>query len=464
MNPLEALLRGYGQGATLGWGDEGAAKLLDLLPKNKDPEGIPREYAAGDSEKDYLQNFRADNSAAASEFPATYAAGGLAGATPLALSAPIGGVGSAAGRLAAAGLTGGALGGVGGAGLAEEDKLRGAGKGALAGSLMGLGGAAAAESLPLLEAASGLAPKLASAEAGASGGAQINQANAIHPPARTSGVWEMPSIPKAGKSPISESLIPAADDLAEAADVIHGQKMLGKDLKSEDVNKFVKLRDQVKAGSKKEPAEPFPAEEVSQVVKTVRPPRGKRSAAAPVVEKKIEIQQELPGVDSNQRSQVDFANAKQRFQDASKLLSDTPAESQQALQNWIHESRSGHSSTLNDLPEGDYGVGYRGLKMTPEQLNAALKQGNFPHDEVSSWSVNPDTAKSFGNVVLRQSNVRGVPVGRNEGEVLAAPPGKLSVTRVTQDPEGFTHIDVRKALEEMPKENVADENQLDFFK
>jgi hypothetical protein len=290
----------------------------------------------------------------------------------------------------------------------------------------------------------------------------------MHPPARTSGVWEMPSIPKAGKTPISESLIPASDDLAEAADVVHGQKMLGRGMNEKDVEKFVGLRDKVKAGSKRsEPqAEPkqdlYPEEEKSGVVKTVRPPRGgiKKTKAA------VALQQELPGVDINQRSQADFANAKQRFNDANSLLKSSPEETA-ALKSWVHESRSGASPELEALQgrAGNYGVGYRGFKLSPEQLNKALQSGEIPHDDMSSWSVNPETAKSFGPVLLRQTETTGIPVGRNEGEVLVPPQGKMKITRVSQSPDGFLNMDVQRALKDMPetKPNLTDEEQLKLF-
>lgn len=438
MSWLESILRGAGQGATLGWGDELGSKLV---PEVDDGTNIPREYAAGSAEQDLLQKLRRDNATAAAENPALYAGGAVAGALPSALATPFGVGGAAAGRLAATSLLGGALGGLSGSGLAEDGaKLRGAGEGALAGAMTGMAGAAAAESLPLLRrAAQGLravAPVTAGAPASA-GGAQINQTHAIPPPRRTSGTWDMPSIPKAGKKPISESMIPASDDLAEAADVVHGQKMLGQEMNPTDVEKFVGLRDKVKAGNK--PKEEFAPEAESAVMpKTVRPPRKK--ARGP--EKGPAVQQELPGVDRNQRSGADLQNAKRRFQDANSLLKDAGPEKVDALKRWVHESRSGASPELDSLPAGDYGVGYRGLKLSPEELNAALKKGEIPHEQMSSWSVNPDTAKAFGTTILRQTNTRGVPVGRNEGEVLVPPQGSLRVDQFSRDPEGFLNVDV----------------------
>lgn len=454
MSWVESLLRGAGQGATFGWGDELGAQIT---PEVDDGTNIPREYAAGSAEQDLLQKLRRDNATAAQEHPALYAGGAVAGALPSALATPFGAGSSAAGRLAGTMLAGGALGGVGGAGMAEDgQKLQGAGQGALAGALTGMAGAAAAESLPLLQnAARAGAPALAAAGAGApAGGVQINRANAIPPPRRTSGTWDMPSIPKAGKKPISESMIPASDDLAEAADVVHGQKMLGQEMNQADVGRFTKLRDQVKAGNK--PKE-FPEEPKSAV--TVRPPRKK----APGPEKGPAIQQELPGVDRNQRSGTDLQNAKRRFQDANSLLKDAGPEKVDALKSWVHESRSGASPELENLPGGDYGVGYRGLKMSPEELNKALKQGEFSHDQMSSWSVNPDTAKAFGDVVLRQKNVHGVPVGRNEGEVLVPPQGSLRVDQFSRDPEGFLNVDVspRRATASEAEQQLLD--QLSLF-
>ena len=68
----EALLRGAGQGVTLGWGDEGAALLAAALAK-----------IAGydDSYGDAVKAFRRDNSQAAEEHPIGYFAGEAAGSS-----------------------------------------------------------------------------------------------------------------------------------------------------------------------------------------------------------------------------------------------------------------------------------------------------------------------------------------------------------------------------------------------
>lgn len=292
MSWLESILRGAGQGATLGWGDELGPKLV---PEVDDGTNIPREYAAGSAEQDLLQKLRRDNATAAAENPALYAGGAVVGALPSALATPFGVGGAAAGRLAATSLAGGALGGLSGAGITEDgSKLRGAGEGALAGALTGMAGAAAAESLPLLQrAAQGLravAPATAGAPASA-GGAQINRANAIPPPRRTSGTWDMPSIPKAGKKPISESMIPEMEELAQAGDNFTSaanQKLIDRSLKQEkartepinrDVEYLKNFADQKEAGvaaRAAEDAKAFPVEEVSEILpKTVRPPRKK---------------------------------------------------------------------------------------------------------------------------------------------------------------------------------------------
>lgn len=138
MDRLGAFARGAGQGASLGWNDEIAAKLLAAMPGPKDPEGTSRDYAAGSPEADYRGTFRAENADAAEKYPLNYGVGAAVGGAPLAAAIP------AAGGIAGAGLVGGALGGVGGAGLAQEGgRVQGAARGAGVGALGGLAAGAA---------------------------------------------------------------------------------------------------------------------------------------------------------------------------------------------------------------------------------------------------------------------------------------------------------------------------------
>src|SRR6201995_1516791 len=252
MGWLESLGRGAGQGATLGWGDEGSAKLLDMLPGPADPEGIGREYAAGSAEKDHLQKLRRDNASAAAAHPEAYLAGQLAGSVPLAAALPGAGAGSAAARLATAGLTGGALGGLAGAGGAEDgNRLQSGARGAALGGILGTGLGAVAEGAQLanntaLQQLSGVnapVPAGAGAASEAAPGVMMHESipserPAMPPPRRTSGMWDMPTIPKQSNPGVRESMVPRMDELAERADVVHGDKVLGRPSADSDVAGF----------------------------------------------------------------------------------------------------------------------------------------------------------------------------------------------------------------------------------
>ncbi len=135
-NQLDALLRGAGQGASAGWNDELAAKLLAAIPAD-DGTGIPREYAGGQYEQ-YRDSNRADNEESQRKFPLNYGAGQLAGAIPSAVA-------TGAGVPAAVG-----LGAVQGAGLSSDngqglvkDAVAGGALGGAMGSAVKLGAAAA---------------------------------------------------------------------------------------------------------------------------------------------------------------------------------------------------------------------------------------------------------------------------------------------------------------------------------
>ena len=142
-------MRGLGQGATLGWGDE----LIPLLtPTVDDGTGIPREYAAGSANADQRAMERRENQTAQDKFPTTYRAGQIAGGVPSSIA--MSGIGAGAGpastvaehlaRIASGGLAAGARGGIEGAGLANEgNRLKGAAQAAGPSAALGAVGAAA---------------------------------------------------------------------------------------------------------------------------------------------------------------------------------------------------------------------------------------------------------------------------------------------------------------------------------
>lgn len=301
---LSSFGRGAAQGATAGWSDEGIAKILAALPGPQDPEGIPRKYAAGSAEDDYLNTERGANAAAAREHPIAYGAGSIAGALPSALAIPGGLGGSAAARVAASGLTGGAMGALGGAGHADGREIGNEiGKGALMGGALGLGGAAAIEGIPAMKQAAMSAlddmefmpnhiigsermvpipnhvpgtERVVPIPNYQPAGVQINRAGMLPPRPNTADLGDMAgmSIPKAPKVGVSESMIPAAEDLADASLVVNTAKA-----------NFGKASDsQVAAGRKaaqefEKLSKPKAQNTAESMAKTVPPKRGKRPAA-----------------------------------------------------------------------------------------------------------------------------------------------------------------------------------------
>jgi ElaB/YqjD/DUF883 family membrane-anchored ribosome-binding protein len=176
ISQTESFARGAGQGATLGWGDEGAAAILDMLP---DPKGYNRaERHGGNTRQVGLDQMRADNRAAEEANPWTYGAGSVAGTVPLA--AATGGqmpaVQGAVARGALGAAEGGALGAVVGAGMATEgNRIEGAkvggAVGAGAGAALPVAGAAlAAGARKVAPALKGVADRARAAATGAYGG------------------------------------------------------------------------------------------------------------------------------------------------------------------------------------------------------------------------------------------------------------------------------------------------------
>ena len=86
-------------------------------------------------------------------------------------------------------------------------------------------------------------------------------------------MWDMPTIPKQSNPGVRESMVPRMDELAERADVVHGDKVLGRPSADSDVAGFVKARDAIKP--KVTPEKPAPVVE-SSAPKTWKPPRKKR--------------------------------------------------------------------------------------------------------------------------------------------------------------------------------------------
>lgn len=212
---IDSLLRGGGQGLTLGWGDELIPKLMGKLDRTlggpADPEGYTRDYAAGSAEADARNHERSENAAAQAAYPVTYGAGQIAGALPSSIAAGgAGGLGgNLAARIAAGGLAGGLRGGIEGSGLGEDgNKVNSGARTAGTGALFGMAGAAAPAAASYIKdlfkgggPPSGLVPALATAaanpgaqqaeraaatQAGRTGGAIINQAAGIatKPPPR----------------------------------------------------------------------------------------------------------------------------------------------------------------------------------------------------------------------------------------------------------------------------------------
>jgi len=140
---IEALMRGLGQGASLGLGDEIAPWLT---PTVDDGTGIPREYAAGSADADMRANERRENADAEAKYPTTYRSGQIAGGIPssIAMSGMGAGAPNLAARIAAGGLAAGTRGGIEGAGLAADgNRLNAAARAAGPSAALGMAGAAA---------------------------------------------------------------------------------------------------------------------------------------------------------------------------------------------------------------------------------------------------------------------------------------------------------------------------------
>lgn len=279
----EALARGAAQGATLGWGDEAVAKLLELLP---DPTaGENREYAAGSRASDYLQTERNANASAAAEHPLAYRGAEFASGLPAALAVPAARGGSAAARIAANGLQGGALGALHGAGTADgADMASSAARGAALGGAFGTAGAAAREAAPAVQAALKSlhggppnAPPVAATPSLATAGISRRPVGILPPKsADEADTGRMPTIPRAPSPGFRPSQLPAADDLADAAMSANSAKaVMGRKLSEAEVRS---LQDAQRAMDRS--AKPRTA---AQTAGTVRPGRRAPAAPAPTV-------------------------------------------------------------------------------------------------------------------------------------------------------------------------------------
>ena len=185
---LGALGRGAAQGATGGLVDDIYPKILQALPFD-DGTGIPREYEGGSAAGQYAKEYKADDAAAASKFPASFASGQALGAAPAALAT--GGLGGAGQVAAGAGL--GAVQGYGNSERGGIDRIKDAVKGGALGGAFGAAGNVAAAAAPAAKQAwqnlkqgppPGLQPALAGSSVSRSvprpveqvGGPQINRA------------------------------------------------------------------------------------------------------------------------------------------------------------------------------------------------------------------------------------------------------------------------------------------------
>lgn len=328
----EALARGAAQGATAGWGDEAVAKLLAAIGGPKDPEGYSRDYAAGSAEDDYLQSLRHADSAAASRSPWAYGLGEVAGSLPGAIGGT-GAVSNAArgagllGRAAALSGAGAAQGALVGAGSADTgEKLRGAAAGGVLGGLTGLAGAEAEEvarALPTPGLVPGLMSRVnAPAEPVPVPAEPSAPRNAIVP-GRPSTPPAAEVIPRAPRPLLRESLLPAADEYADAAYAANSQATLRGGARNLDpgvVDRYANAARKIDEAYPKPAPAKFDPEPASGVVKTVRPARVRKLRAAPEAEKlpaqqflerKLQepVQQELPGVPMYQYHATPMSNA-----------------------------------------------------------------------------------------------------------------------------------------------------------
>lgn len=206
---LTALLHGAAQGATANWGDEGAARLLSLLPLPKDPDGIKREYAAGSPTQDYENTMRGEDAELARKYPDTFMSGRALGAAPMMVS----GMEAMPASIPAAGLFGGLRGAVVGAGAADDgNRAHGAAGGALPAALMAMSGVAAPQVAKTVsdyfKGGPPSGPTPAFATAGAPAAVEEVEAPVINRmatvPAGRGGGRPMGSLPKADEEIIKE--------------------------------------------------------------------------------------------------------------------------------------------------------------------------------------------------------------------------------------------------------------------
>lgn len=198
LQALADTARGAGQGATLRWGDEGAAALAEAAPREGsgldalarralnvfgadlpevDPEAaaIPKTYAAGSRYADMRDSERAANAQAQERSPVLYTAGEVAGAVPGAIATAPAAGGALPARVAANMAAGAAYGGISGGGGSEAQDAMGVAADAVQGAEVGavLGGGITAAAAGAGRAAQAVRPgleRLANrARAGASG-------------------------------------------------------------------------------------------------------------------------------------------------------------------------------------------------------------------------------------------------------------------------------------------------------
>lgn len=486
---LDSLIRGSAQGATANFGDEGSAKvygLLNQLSAPKDPEGIGREYAAGSAEQDYLQGQRRDDSAAAKAHPVAYGAGNILGALPSTLALPVGGGGSAAARVAASGLTGGALGAVSGAGSSNgQNMAREAAKGAGLGGALGVGGASVIEAIPMLRSLFSSLPKTATAsaagrvtESGAINGLPEHQVQLNYnmdrpavPPPKEPGSWSMPEIPKAGKT-VRESMIPAMEAEAEAADKFTGaanKRMIDKSMRNppknidRDVEYMKNMADQKEAGVARRAAEDAPAPELKATVKPPKKggrapakaesptqlelPLPERAAApqkapAPAPTAKPAASQKMPAI------QQEFAGMDRAAETPSPV--DLPDEAAAQLKDWQLHGYRDPQPALEEAARA-HGVPvptlHRGIQLQGQkQLRDMLNSGKFTQPNMASWTTDPSVASTFAGTYkplqVRVAGERGLPIGGHESEVLV-PGSEYGIDQVSQDPAGVIKLLLR---------------------
>jgi len=215
-------MRGLGQGGSLGLNDEIspaiAGKLSDWFGPS-DPDGIPREYAAGSAYDDMRNTERRENQESADKYPVTYRAAQIAGGVPssIAMSSLGAGAPSLAARIASGGLAAGARGGIEGAGLAEDgNRLEGAARAAGPSAVLGMAGAAAPAAANAIKnmfkggPPSGPVPALATASAGGPSAREITRgAQAARSAGASAGsVLNRTGVPTEGPTPSAKTAPP----------------------------------------------------------------------------------------------------------------------------------------------------------------------------------------------------------------------------------------------------------------